>query len=105
MVTPSFVMVGEPYFLSRTTLRPRGPSVTLTVFARASTPASSLRRASSSNSRILGMDQLSLPNGEGAPDGFAARCEPLWPEAPSLTWLDTQRVTSGRRRARPGRRE
>src|SRR3954468_10833382 len=48
MVTPSFVMVGAPNFLSRTTYRPRGPSVTLTAFATASTPCSSDLRASTS---------------------------------------------------------
>jgi hypothetical protein len=34
MVTPSLVIVGAPNFLSRTTLRPLGPSVTLTASAR-----------------------------------------------------------------------
>src|SRR5665213_2463618 len=53
MVTPSFVIVGAPNFLSITTLRPLGPSVTLTALARASTPRWRLRRAFSSNSRIL----------------------------------------------------
>ena len=38
--TPSLVMVGAPNFLSRTTLRPLGPRVTLTALARRSTPAS-----------------------------------------------------------------
>ena len=33
MVTPSLVMVGAPNFLSMTTLRPLGPSVTLTALA------------------------------------------------------------------------
>src|SRR5687768_12543401 len=32
-VTPSLVTVGEPQDFSRMTLRPRGPRVTLTVFA------------------------------------------------------------------------
>src|SRR6201995_3260348 len=59
-VTPSLVMVGAPHFLSITTLRPRGPSVTLTVSASLSTPRSSARRASSSNSRILGIYYLNL---------------------------------------------
>src|SRR6478735_5613914 len=49
MVTPSFVMVGAPHFLSMTTLRPFGPRVTLTALASLSTPASRARRASSSN--------------------------------------------------------
>src|ERR1700734_1362964 len=59
-VTPSLVMVGAPHFLSMTTLRPSGPSVTLTVSASLLTPRSSERRASSSNSRILGIDYLNL---------------------------------------------
>ena len=37
-VTPSLVMVGEPNFFSMTTLRPLGPSVTLTASARMLTP-------------------------------------------------------------------
>src|ERR1700761_4380329 len=49
-------MVGAPHFLSITTLRPRGPSVTLTVSASLSTPRSSAERASELNSRILGMN-------------------------------------------------
>jgi hypothetical protein len=39
MVTPSFVTVGEPNFLSRTTNLPFGPSVTFTALASLSTPA------------------------------------------------------------------
>ena len=53
MVTPSLVMVGAPNFLSMTTLRPLGPSVTFTVSASLATPASRPRRAASSNFRIL----------------------------------------------------
>jgi len=45
MVTPSFVTMGAPNFLSRMTFRPRGPSVILTVLARASTPRLSASRA------------------------------------------------------------
>src|ERR1700758_4910048 len=48
MVTPSLVIVGAPNFLSRTTYRPLGPSVTLTALATASTPNSSALRASAS---------------------------------------------------------
>ena len=55
IVTPSLVIVGAPNFLSMTTLRPFGPSVTLTALARASTPRSSDWRASPENSRILDM--------------------------------------------------
>ena len=45
-VTPSLVIVGEPKLFSMMTLRPFGPSVTLTAFASVLTPASSLVRAS-----------------------------------------------------------
>ncbi len=38
IVTPSLVIVGEPNFLSRTTLRPFGPIVTLTASASLSMP-------------------------------------------------------------------
>ena len=55
METPSLVIVGAPNFFSITTLRPFGPSVTLTVSASLLTPASRPRRAASSNLRILGM--------------------------------------------------
>src|SRR6187397_2014208 len=37
-VTPSLVINGEPNFLSSTTFLPRGPTVTLTALASASTP-------------------------------------------------------------------
>ncbi len=58
MVTPSLVIVGAPHFLSMTTLRPLGPSVTRTALASLSTPASRLRRAWSSNLRIFAMRYL-----------------------------------------------
>src|SRR5712671_1215557 len=45
-VTPSLVMRGAPNDLSRTTLRPLGPRVTRTAFARMSTPRSMRSRAS-----------------------------------------------------------
>ena len=60
MVTPSLVIVGAPNFLSMTTLRPRGPSVTLTASASLSTPRSRERRASSLNLMILAMPDLSI---------------------------------------------
>ena len=44
--TPSLVMTGAPARRSSTTLRPLGPSVTLTVLASSSTPACSSCRAS-----------------------------------------------------------
>ena len=37
-VTPSLVIVGDPNFLSRMTLRPLGPRVTFTALARLLTP-------------------------------------------------------------------
>ena len=48
-VTPSLVMRGAPNDLSITTLRPLGPSVTLTALARVSTPRSMRSRASMEN--------------------------------------------------------
>ncbi len=47
--TPSFVMRGAPNDLSITTLRPLGPSVTLTALARMSTPRNKRSRASRPN--------------------------------------------------------
>src|SRR5205823_13059311 len=49
IVTPSFVIVGAPHFLSSTTFCPLGPSVMATASASLLTPASSARRASSPN--------------------------------------------------------
>ena len=49
IVTPSLVIVGAPYDCSKTTLRPLGPIVDLTVLANLSTPASIFARASSEN--------------------------------------------------------
>ena len=46
IVTPSFVISGEPKDLSNTTFLPFGPNVTLTVFANWLTPASKAARAS-----------------------------------------------------------
>src|SRR5215208_3964855 len=48
-VTPSLVIRGAPYDLSSTTLRPLGPSVTRTAWARVSMPRSILSRASTAN--------------------------------------------------------
>src|SRR5262245_50991127 len=62
--TPSLVMVGAPHFLSRTTLRPRGPRVTLTESASLFTPVSRARRASSSNFSILAISDSLAHDGE-----------------------------------------
>src|SRR5690242_16091844 len=58
IVTPSLVMTGAPKDLASTTLRPLGPSVTLTASASLSTPRSSARRASSSKLRVFAMGFL-----------------------------------------------
>jgi hypothetical protein len=53
--TPSLVTVGAPKLFSRTTLRPLGPSVTLTALARVLTPFIILLRASSPNRTSLAL--------------------------------------------------
>src|SRR3990172_8781259 len=68
IVYPSLVIVGEPHFFSKTTLRPLGPSVTLITLASLSTPASRPRRASSLNLRSLA-DIEWLPPQASADDG------------------------------------
>src|SRR5690242_9526016 len=52
-VTPSFVTFGAPQDFSRTTFRPRGPSVTVTASARTLMPRSIFARASSLNLTIF----------------------------------------------------
>jgi hypothetical protein len=59
-VTPSLVMRGAPNDFSITTLRPLGPSVTLTALARMSTPRSILSRASVENLTSLAAIVVSL---------------------------------------------
>ena len=58
--TPSFVITGEPYFLSIITIRPQGPSVVLTALEICSTPESSFLRASSLNNNCLAIFVISL---------------------------------------------
>src|SRR5882757_2856233 len=60
-VTPSLVIRGAPYDLSRTTLRPFGPSVTLTALARISTPRNILSRASTPN--LTSLAAISIHSG------------------------------------------
>ena len=60
METPSLVIVGAPHFFSRTTLRPRGPRVTLTASASVFIPRSKPRRASSLKAIIFAMSVISL---------------------------------------------
>src|SRR5215510_10033030 len=52
-VTPSLVTLGAPQDFSSTTLRPRGPRVTVTASARTLTPRSTFARASSANFTIF----------------------------------------------------
>ncbi len=59
-VTPSWVTVGAPNFLSSATLRPLGPRVDLTASAIISIPFFSERRASSSNTNCFAI-YFSLP--------------------------------------------
>src|SRR4029077_2646373 len=75
MLTPSLVMVGAPHFFSRTTLRPLGPSVTLTASASWFIPRSSPRRASSLNAISLAMFSPRFLLGVGTAGGcrLAAR--------------------------------
>src|SRR4051812_30117131 len=81
IVTPSLVIVGAPHFLSITTLRPLGPSVTLTTFARASTPRSRLRRAASSNCKVLAIPGvLSLYGAQRPPPRPAGASRPVGAE-------------------------
>src|SRR5689334_8467595 len=94
MVTPSFVIVGAPNFLSMTTFRPRGPSVTRTVLASLSTPRWSASRAAESNCSCFAMDLCSsLPEPVGTipervlirlnlPDGPGPRNPPLLGQDP-----------------------
>src|ERR1700712_2330603 len=115
MVTPSLVIIGEPNFLSRTTLRPFGPSVTLTESASLLTPRSSARRASVLKARVLAaMDILpellrcaGLLNG-----GCGATADPTSPAAgptqsapaPRATGAESEeRTTCRERRGRHAR--
>src|SRR5262249_50735556 len=59
-VTPSLVTVGPPNDLLRMTLRPVGPSVVPTAWARISMPSSILRRAASAKSSCLAMREKLL---------------------------------------------
>src|SRR6058998_1115970 len=62
-VTPSLVTVGAPHDFSRTTFRPRGPSVTVTASARTLMPRRTLVRASSPNRTIFAAMVPSPPLG------------------------------------------
>src|SRR5256885_3682230 len=59
-VTPSLVTVGAPHDFSMTTLRPRGPSVTLTALASVLRPCAICARALVSNRISLAAMRFSL---------------------------------------------
>src|SRR6266700_1187225 len=59
-VTPSLVMVGDPNFLSRTTLRPFGPRVTFTASASWLTPRSTACRDCSPYTICFAMSRVLL---------------------------------------------
>src|SRR5438105_14733271 len=67
-VTPSLVTTGPPNDLLRITLRPVGPSVVPTAWARVSTPSSIFRRAASAKSSCLGTGQPPEDSGLGTRD-------------------------------------
>src|SRR6202162_6008824 len=71
-VTPSLVMRGAPNDLSRTTLRPLGPSVTLTALARMSMPRSMRSRASP-----LNLTSFAAMSGSSRLSGFLRRDGPI----------------------------
>ena len=85
IVTPSLVIVGAPYFLSRTTLRPLGPSVTRTASAIRSTPCMRLRRAISSKRSCLAMACAVLSSRAGGSPALAGEQE----SKPDLGQLST----------------
>src|SRR6478752_1027466 len=82
MDTPSLVIVGAPHFFSRTTLRPLGPSVTLTASASVFMPRSRPRRASSLKAISFGITSR-FPHAQKL-DGPAmpATDGPGWPGRP-----------------------
>src|SRR5256885_14935183 len=71
-VTPSLVTLGAPKDFSRTTLRPRGPSVTVTASARTLMPRSILSRASWLNFTSLAAIAFSSSALDHAEDVFLA---------------------------------
>src|SRR5690606_2283874 len=74
-VTPSLVTVGAPNFFSTITLRPFGPSVTLTALASLSTPRFSAARASVSNTICFAISLDNLREGSEARDIRRAQSE------------------------------
>src|ERR1700736_4645852 len=88
-VTPSLVMVGDPNFLSRMTLRPLGPSVTLTASANWLTPRSTACRDCSPYTICFAIALISIPdeNCRTAVPSARARAHPDRPLLPLLGGL------------------
>src|SRR3954465_10795988 len=80
--TPSLVIVGEPNDFSMTTLRPLGPSVTLTASASVLTPLRMVSRARTSNRISLAISVISVVRGglllDDAEDVFLAHHQVLF---------------------------
>ncbi|CIW13208.1 Uncharacterised protein [Streptococcus pneumoniae] len=92
MVTPSLVIKGEPNDFSRTTLRPFGPKVTLTVSARISTPRTMAERASDEN--LISFDILTFSFYSSMIAKMLASPTMMYFSSPSLTsrpaWASTK---------------
>src|SRR5205823_2969594 len=92
-VTPSLVMRGAPNDLSSTTLRPFGPSVTFTAFARMSTPRSMRSRASTENFTSLAAIYVApLLSGRRELRGLLAGSGGLFENAHDVAFLHDQEI-------------
>ena len=89
--TPSLVTVGEPYERSRTTLRPFGPSVTLTASARILTPSTMRERAESPNLTSFAAMKNSLNQVISRDSGTSNRRET---QASTTPIMSSSRITS-----------
>ena len=92
-VTPSLVMRGAPNDLSSTTLRPLGPSVTRTAWARVSMPRSMLSRASTENLTslaVISVHSVCDPDPRGAGKPASRRMRPMNFRASSFEMPRTQ---------------
>src|SRR3990167_6456330 len=99
-VTPSFVVRGAPNDFSMTTLRPFGPSVTFTAFARMSTPRSIFSRASAPKTTIFAAILSYLLNclGKERGDGVLFRLQ----DAHDVAFLHDQQLFAVDRDFRAG---
>src|SRR5215203_2030614 len=94
-VTPSLVMRGAPYDLSITTLRPFGPSVTLTALLRTSMPRSMRSRASVENLTSfadMALNSRWLDENEGGSGGLALERDHAFDDAHHIRFLHDDEV-------------